>query len=247
MSRMLPLILKSREVLSFMCCIRFTWDRRAYKLGHLLGDSLTHLSPWGQKWQPLLLARPLPGKGSGAVFTLDFLDSWIRNFSYCSMAKTRLGIGLVSRRTLAYRQKDVKTSISSSKLLKFSCSVLKKNPLWHLLLFLSEWWTHLHCWDYSRMRGLSLRLASSWILGLQACAAERDDSIPLVKYLGDSSLAAHWDLPSVLLYDIYCDLAGPFDIRYFQYFPLMNSGEDKPVPGPFYILKGIVIAVFPKI
>jgi len=39
------------------------------------------------------------------IFTLDFLDSWIRNFSYCSMAKTRLGIGLVSRRTLAYEEK----------------------------------------------------------------------------------------------------------------------------------------------
>lgn len=39
------------------------------------------------------------------MFTLDFFERWMRNFSYCSMAKMRLGIGLVSRRTRAYRTK----------------------------------------------------------------------------------------------------------------------------------------------
>jgi len=39
------------------------------------------------------------------MLTFDLLERWMRNFSYCSMAKMRLGIGLVSRRALAYRAK----------------------------------------------------------------------------------------------------------------------------------------------
>lgn len=52
------------------------------------------------------------GRKQYSMFTLDLLESWMRNFSYCSMAKMRFGIGLVSRRTLAYRGRGGKAYMS---------------------------------------------------------------------------------------------------------------------------------------
>lgn len=42
------------------------------------------------------------GELFGKVPTFDFLERRIRNFSYCSMPKMRLGMALVCRRTLAW-------------------------------------------------------------------------------------------------------------------------------------------------
>lgn len=59
------------------------------------------------------------------MFTLDFFERWMRNFSYCSMAKMRLGIGLVSRRTLACRAKKGRPEFQVQSFLKSSSEAVR--------------------------------------------------------------------------------------------------------------------------
>lgn len=62
--------------------------------------------------------------------TFDFLERWIRNFSYCSIAKIRFGMGLVSRSTLAWNaERRTKDQIRKWTAWKFSCNVItNKHP-----------------------------------------------------------------------------------------------------------------------
>lgn len=60
------------------------------------------------------------------MFTLDLLERWMRNFSYCSMAKMRFGIALVSRRTLAYRAKMRRPKFQAHGVLKIPSQAVSR-------------------------------------------------------------------------------------------------------------------------
>lgn len=82
-------------------------------VGQELGQGLQEVwDPWalietlkgGSAITSILPLIPLSSGHRRALFylTFDFLERWIRNFSYCSIAKIRFGMGLVSRSTLAW-------------------------------------------------------------------------------------------------------------------------------------------------
>lgn len=155
MSRTLPLILKSRDVLSFMCCIRLTWDRQACKHRHSWGQlkvlctwrtfgSIRSVHPWPSLavLPATQLARFLPtvdGSGNKEYFYLGLFRQLDKKFFILFNGKDKVRDWLGFTKNFSLRGKG--KTFQVQWLWDFFCSIshtyiIRRNPLWHMLYFI---------------------------------------------------------------------------------------------------------------
>lgn len=109
-SRAGPLMRKSLEVLSFMYCMRFTCRRPKTSVHYpqprpaMNSAALPGNYPRNHVFHSTFLLTQNVCSPMTGGHTFDFFERRMRNFSYCSILKIKLGIALDSRRTFACRR-----------------------------------------------------------------------------------------------------------------------------------------------